>query len=82
MILDFSKAYDTAPHKGLLSNLEISGNGGPILDLLNMFLPKRSMPVLVDDANSLGEASAHGTVLGLLLFLCNINAYEVIPEPV
>ena len=76
-ILDFSKAFDTVPHKRLLQKLEAYGIRGPSLKWIEAFLCNRHMRVIVD-----GEASSEhyvesgvpqGTVLGPLLFLVHIN---------
>lgn len=77
IILDFSKAFDTVPHKLLLTKLENYGIRGKLLTWTSNFLTQRQMCVIVD-----GEKSRHvpvdsgvpqGTVLGPLLFLCHIN---------
>ena len=76
-ILDFSKAFDTVPHRKLLHKLEAYGVRGPLLSWMTAFLCNRSMRVVVD-----GESSSEtkvlsgvpqGTVLGPLLFLVHIN---------
>ena len=76
-VLDFSKAFDTIPHKKLLSKLASYGIGGQLHGWLSVFLMERTMKVILD-----GECSSEvpvesgvpqGTVLGLLLFLCHIN---------
>ena len=46
-ILDFSKAFDTVPHKKLLSKMDSYGIRGPINNWLNMFLTHRKMKVVV-----------------------------------
>ena len=77
VILDFSKAFDTVPHRKLLHKLNNYGIQGNILRWISSFLMDRQQRVIVE-----GEASSkctvdsgvpQGTVLGPLLFLCHIN---------
>ena len=48
-ILDFSKAFDTIPHKKLLSKMDSYGIRGPINKWLNMFLTHRKMQAVVEE---------------------------------
>ena len=77
IILDFSKAFDTVPHRKLLYKLHNYGISGTTHAWISSFLTQREQRVVVD-----GEASSsctvdsgvpQGTVLGPLLFLCHIN---------
>ena len=76
-ILDFSKAFDTVPHKKLLHKLENYGITGPLHNWLTCFLTRRTMQVVVDGTNSdtttVDSGVPQGTVLGPILFLCHIN---------
>jgi hypothetical protein len=76
-ILDFSKAFDTVPHAGLLSKLEHYGIDGHILAWIKHFLTNRTQTVIVDgmssDLVSVDSGVPQGTVLGPLLFLLHIN---------
>jgi len=72
-ILDFSKAFDTVPHRRLLGKLEHYGINRNLLQWIETFLGDRTQSVLVDDVRSKEEAVMsgvpQGTVLGPLMFL-------------
>ena len=76
-ILDFSKAFDTVPHRKLLHKLRQYDITGPIHSWLQNFLTGRTMRVVVDgcysDSTSVDSGVPQVTVLGPLLFLCYIN---------
>ena len=76
-ILDFSKAFDTVLHAGLLGKLEHYGIGSKILLWITNFLNNRKQRVVVDGrfSNSADVESGvpQGTVLCPLFFILDIN---------
>ena len=76
-MLDFSRAFDTVPHKHLIAKLFHYGIKGPVLNWIRSFLENRQMWVVVDVASSLktnvDSGAPQGTVLRLLLFLLFIT---------
>lgn len=77
VILDFSKAFDTVPHKKLLRKLNNYGIDGKINKWIENFLTQRQQRVIVEGESSSSCSVESGvpqrTVLGSLLFLCHIN---------
>ena len=77
LILDFSKAFDTVPHRRLLGKLEHYGVRDNLLRWCESFLVGRFQSVLVDGVKSAEESVLsgvpQGTVLGPLMFLLYIN---------
>ena len=76
-ILDFSKVFDTVPHKKLLHKLSSYGINGRIHSWLTQFLTARTMQVVLEGQTTrqvtVDSGVPQGTVLGPILFLCHIN---------
>ena len=55
IVLDFRKAFDTVPHRRLLSKLDHLGIRGSIFGWIQAFLTNRKQKVVVDGAKSTSE---------------------------
>ena len=76
-IFDFSKAFDTFPHRKLIHKLDNYGIDGNLLECMNAFLTRREQKVVVDGETSqtwtVDSEVPQGTVWGPLLSLLHIN---------
>ena len=68
-ILDFSKAFDTIPHKGLLKKLESYGINGNILSWLEACLTEREQQVTIEGEKSSTARVTSGVPQGPVLSL-------------
>ena len=80
-ILDFSKAFDTVPHAGLLGKLEHYGIDSKILLWITNFLNKRKQRVVVDGSFSnyadVESSVPQGTVLDFY-FALSLTTYHLV----
>ena len=72
-VLDFSKAFDTVPHDGLLSKLKHYGIDDKIWLWISNFFKRVVVDGIQSDLVTVDSGVPQGTVLCLILFLLHIN---------
>ena len=77
IFLDYQKAFDSVPHKRLVSKLQAYGYGEKVVNWVKSFLTGRTQRVIVRGSSSscaeVVSGVPQGSVLGPILFIIYIN---------